>query len=74
VGGGPKADEKNRSDRPEAAMPKAAADKNPAKPRGAPTPHGKTPPASKRNSEKSPEPKKGQTKDKLSLARVEYKT
>jgi cell division protein FtsI (penicillin-binding protein 3) len=74
VGGGPKADENERIDRPEAAMPKAAADTTPAKPRVTPTPHGKKPPASKRNSEKSPEPRKGQTKDKLSLARVEYKT
>ena len=66
---------KLEEDRPEAALPKAKPDTKPSEKLIAPNPKSKTDGTHKRgDGDKSTEPRKGQTKNKLSMARVEFKT
>ena len=74
--GGPKLNGNEPNARPEAALPKTKTDAKPAERLISPNPKGKTTETIPKRSDgdKQPEPRKGQTKNKLAMARVEFKT
>lgn len=75
VTGGPKLTDNEREVRPEAALPKTRTEVKPAEKLIAPNPKSKTTDTAPRRSESDKPPeRKGQTKNKLAMARVEFKT
>jgi hypothetical protein len=63
------------TERPKAAMPKAGAETRTDEKPVTANPKAKTEPAKKRTEvDKPAEPRKGQTRNKLAMARVEFKT
>ena len=73
--GGPKQSENETTERPKAAMPKAGAETRATEKPVTANPKTKTEPAKKRpDGGKPAEQKKGQTRNKLAMARVEFKT
>jgi cell division protein FtsI/penicillin-binding protein 2 len=73
--GGPKLSENVTTERPKAAMPKAGAETRTDEKPVTANPKAKTEPAKKRTEvDKPAEPRKGQTRNKLAMARVEFKT
>ena len=73
--GGPKAAETDTTERPKAVMPEGKREPKPANKPIVPNPKKSTDITPKRHEgEKPTEPKKGQTKNKLAIARVEFKT
>jgi cell division protein FtsI (penicillin-binding protein 3) len=76
VSGGPKLSDSEKTVRPDAALPKTKKEAKPAEKLIAPNPKTKNSETAPKRSEgdKAPAPRKGQTKDKLAMARVEFKT